>query len=160
MSRFVSYPTGYPICGLPVPEDMSNLMPKCSGPKCSFCLMRKDYPTELGWERLLEDKEPGHHTNAPFGVKLSCSQSGDPHKELSTQQTKAFLGNFDDDSYFPEVDDEFELMLSQVGYSASATIASFRTLKVYRLLKLSALGQRPHPLLVLVCTARLKGKLL
>ena len=103
MSRFVSYPTGYPIRGPPVPEDMSKLMHKCSGPTCSFCLMRKDNPIELGWERLLEDKEPGHHTNAPFGVELSCSQIGDPQKELSTQQTKVFLDNFDDDSYFPEV---------------------------------------------------------
>ena len=94
----------YPGCRLRGPPVPGPLMHKCTGSGCAFCAWRKKKPFELGWERLLEDNS---------GVQLTSSQIADPFREISTQQTSDFLANFDTDDHFPQLDSEFEQILSQ-----------------------------------------------
>ena len=52
----------------------------------------------------------------------------DPSLVLCTQQTTDFLANFDDESYFPQLDAEFEQVLSQVETCASQSVYTANTM--------------------------------
>ena len=64
-----------------LPEDLSTLFNRCTGPGCSFCAWRMDNPIDLGWKNLLSD-EP-FSSNIICGVELTASQVADPTTELS-----------------------------------------------------------------------------
>ena len=49
--------------------------------------------------------------------------------DLSTQQTTEFLANFDDESYFPHIDAEFEQILTQVETSVSRSVTGSTTVR-------------------------------
>jgi hypothetical protein len=115
---------GVRLRGPPVPDDLSSLMHSCSGPSCTFCAWRRENPIELGWERLLEPEEACSSGSTLCGVDLTSSQMLDPSGILCTQQTTDFLANFDDEGYFPQLDAEFEQVLTQVETSASQSVTA------------------------------------
>ena len=82
--------------GQPVPNDLTTLMHDCTGSDCTFCAWRKENPINLGWERLLDDDDQEGIGATVCGVDLTCSQLENPDRELSTQQTAAFLTAVDD----------------------------------------------------------------
>ena len=108
--------------GPPVPDDLSNLMHSCTGHTCTFCAWRRENLMELGWERLLEPEEACSSGSTRCRVDLTSSQMLDSSCDLSTQQT-----NFDDESYFPHLDAEFEQILTQVETSVSRSVTGSTT---------------------------------
>ena len=119
---------GVRIRGPPVPDDPSSLMHKCTGPSCTFCAWRRENPIELGWERLLEPEEACADGSTLCGVDLTSSQMSDPSLVLCTKRTTDFLANFDDESYFPQLDAEFEQVLTQVETCASQSVYTANTM--------------------------------
>ena len=113
---------GVRLRGPPVSDDPSSLMHNCTGPSCTFCTWRRENPIELGWKRLLEPEEACSSGSTLYGVDLTSSQMSDHSLVLCTQQTTDFLANFDDESYFPQLDAEFEQVLTQVETSASQSL--------------------------------------
>ena len=97
-------------------------MHNCTGPSCTFCAWWRENPIELGWGRLLEPEEACSGGSTLCGVDLTSSQMSDHSLvlQLCTQQTTDCLANFDDESYFPQLDAGFEQVLTHVETSASA----------------------------------------
>ena len=56
----------------------------------------------------------GNSSSTLCGVELTSSQIADPYRKLSTQQTCAFLAQFDGDEYFLNIDADFEQLIPHV----------------------------------------------
>ena len=75
----------------------------------------------------MEDSDEETSASKLYGVELTSSQIADPYCPLSTQQTDAFLANFEDYSDFPDYDSKFEEVLMQAESSVSTTTVAKTT---------------------------------
>ena len=119
--------SGVRLRGPPVSDDLNSLMHSCTGPNCTFCTWRRENPIEFGWEILLEPEEAYSSGSTPCGVDLTSLQMSHHSLVLCIQQTTDFLANFDDESYFPQLDAEFKQVLTQVETSASQSVSASTT---------------------------------